>query len=97
MRILVGKASALYSSLLSATFCMAPFFMRQLYISHILPLLEFGSTVWNTEYLEDLRLLKSVQKSWTKKNEGFGEVSYWLRLQTLDLHSVRGSFLELTC
>ena len=94
VRILVGKASALSSSLLSATLCRAPSFMRQLYISHIRPLLEFGSTVWNTGYLEDLRLLESVQRRWTKKIEGFSDLSYWQRLRTLDLYSVRGRLLR---
>ena len=93
-KILVGKASALSSSLLFATLCRASSFMRQLYISHIRPLLEFGSTVWNTEYLEDLRLLESVQRRWTKKIEGFSDLSYWQRLQTLDLYSVRGRLLR---
>ena len=75
----------LLSSLLLFVGLRAPSFMRQLYISHICPLLEFGSTVWNTGYLEDLRLLESVQRRWAKKIEGFSDLSYWQRLQTLNL------------
>ena len=59
----VSKAAAgSANTLLKSTLCRSPDFMVTLLITHIRPLLEFGSTVWNTGYITDLKLLESVQR-----------------------------------
>ena len=68
--------------------------MMSLYKTHIRPLLEFGSTVWNTGYCGDLRLLESVQRRWTKQVRGLSELTYANRLKTLNLYSVQGRLLR---
>ena len=57
----VSKAAGLANNLLKSTLCRSPEFMVTLLTTHIRPLLEFGSTVWNTGYTTDLKLLESVQ------------------------------------
>ena len=63
-------------------------------ISHIRPLLEFGSCVWNLEYISDMKLLKNVQRRWTKRINGFENLTYSQRLKDLDLFSVDGRLLR---
>lgn len=48
--------------------------------------MEFGSTVWNTGYLGDLRLLESVQRHWTKHIDGLADLSCTGRLKALNLY-----------
>ena len=53
----VGRAGLLMGDLLRSTVCRAKEFT-----SHIRPLLDYCSCVWNVGYLADLRRLESVQK-----------------------------------
>ena len=60
-----------------------------------LPLdLDFCSTVWNTGYAGDIRLLENVQRRWTKKVHGLETKSYADRLKELGLFSVQGCLLR---
>ena len=83
--ITVKKAAGLANNLLKSTLCRNKDFLITLFKTHIRPLLEFGSTVWNTGYSGDLRLLESTQQRWTKHISGLSELSYADRLQNLNL------------
>ena len=50
IRFIVGEISGMSVNLLNLTFCRSRELMLTLYISHIRPLLEFGSCVWNLGY-----------------------------------------------
>ena len=91
---LVSKAAGLAHSFIKSTLCRSPSFMTKLFITHIRPLLEFASPVWNTGYITDLTLLESVQRRWTKLITGCEGMSYEQRLKTLDLYSVKGRLLR---
>lgn len=94
IRSVASKAAGLANNLLRSTLCRSPHFMVTLFISHIRPLLEFGSVVWNTGYITDLKLLESVQRRWTKRIQGLENMSYAQRLVVLDLFSVKGRLLR---
>jgi len=68
--------------------------MLFLWTTHIRPLLEYGSCVWNTGYLTDLALLERVQRRWTKKISGLENLCYSERLNSLNLYSVQGRLLR---
>lgn len=78
----VSKAARLSYSFLKSTLCRSPSFMVKLFITHVRPLLEFASPVWNTGYITDLSLLESVQRRWTKLITGCETMSYDQRLKT---------------
>ena len=90
IQVTINKASSLAYNLLKSTLCRTPNFMVTLYKTHIRPIIEFGSTVWNTGYIGDVKALESVQRRWTKKISGFSDVPYSERLSTLNLYSVYG-------
>ena len=94
IRCTVNKASALCANILRSTLCRDLEFMMPIFIAHIRPSIEFGSTVWNTGYLGDLKLLESVQRGWTKKIWGLEDMSYECRLRHLNLFSVKGRLLR---
>ena len=64
--------------------------MMFLFVSHIRPILDYCSCVWNVGFMGDCRLMESVQRCRTKKIEGFWDLSFPERLQRLDLFSVKG-------
>ena len=68
--------------------------MCNVYITHIRPLLEFASPVWNTGFVGDSKLLESVQRRWTKRIDGMWEMGYGDRLACLGLYSARGRLLR---
>ena len=91
---IVSKAAGVASTLLRGTLCRHPDFMRTIFISHVRPLLEFASPVWNTGYIGDARLLESVQRRWTKQVDGLQSLTYHERLVSLSLFSVWGRLLR---
>ena len=88
------KAGAAAHSLLKGTVCREPDFMVHILKTHIRPVLEYASTVWNTGYLQDIRKLESVQRLWTRQIRGLEEEEYGTRLRELDLYSVKGRLLR---
>ena len=93
-RSVVHKASGLAQSFLRSTVCRSREFMLFLLITHLRPVLEYGSCVWNTGYLEDLRTLENVQRRWTKQIEGLSTLSYADRLRSLNLYSCQGRLMR---
>ena len=94
IRSLVSRAAGQSYSLLKSTMCRSPSFMVKLFVTHVRPILEFASPVWNTGYVMDLSLLESVQRRWTKHITGCEGMTYDQRLRTLDLYSVKGRLLR---
>ena len=68
--------------------------MLFLLTSHIRPILEYCSCVWNTGYVQDVRLLERVQRRWTRHIDGMTGLSYGERLRALNLYSVQGRLLR---
>ena len=88
------KAAGLCQSFLKATVCRSPDFMLFFFTTHVRPIIEYASCIWNTGYVEDVRKLERVQRRWTKQVEGMGELPYSERLKQLNLYSVQGRLLR---
>ena len=86
----IRKSSGLANQLLRSTVCRSPNFMITLFISHIRPILDYCSTVWNLGYLGDVRKLESVQRRWTANVSGLEGLDYPTRLRRLNLFSIKG-------
>jgi len=91
---IVRKASGLLNQLLRSTVCRTPEFMVTLWVSHIRPLLDFASPVWNVGYLGDLAKMEALQRRWTREVRGLAGVEYPHRLRRLGLFSVKGRLLR---
>lgn len=89
-----SKASGIACSILRGTLCREPAFMREVFITHIRPIIEWSSTVWFTGYVGDSKKLESVQRRWTKRVKGFDDLTYDQRLKELDLYSIKGRLLR---
>ena len=94
INIVVGKAGSLMGELLRGTVCRDREFMVALFVSHVRPLLDYCSTVWNVGYLADVRRLESVQRRWTKQIAGLGHMEYGDRLRALGMFSVSGRLMR---
>ena len=88
------KANGLAQNLLRSTLNRSEGFMKILFTSHIRPLLEFSSSLWNTGFAHDLTVLESVQRRWTKQINGLQDISYHDRLKHLSLYSTKGRLLR---
>ena len=94
IRNVAHKAGGLAESLLKSTVCRSPQFMLSLLTTHIRPIMEYCSCIWNTGYVQDLRLLERVQRRWTRHIDGMTGLNYGERLAALDLYSVQGRLLR---
>ena len=70
--------------------------MITLYISHIRPLLEFGTCVWNLEYTSDIKLLENVHWQWTKRVDGFEYLTCSQKLIDIICFRLRENYWKLT-
>ena len=86
----VGKAAGMMSNLLRSTVCRSAQFMMSVYVTHVRPIIEYCSCVWNVGYLGDVRRLESVQRRWTREVDGMALLEYKDRLRKLDLFSIYG-------
>ncbi|XP_043213164.1 uncharacterized protein LOC122377286 [Amphibalanus amphitrite] len=68
--------------------------MTHVFVTHIRPIIEYASTVWNTGYIEDVRRLEAVQRLWTRHIKGLEHKTYEERLKVLDLYSIKGRLLR---
>ena len=71
----VCRASGLANSLLRSTVSRSKDFMMTLFVSHIRPLLDYCSCVWNLGYEGNIRKLEGVQRRWTKQVTGMWDMS----------------------
>ena len=94
IRSAVHKAGGLAQNFLKSTVCRKPEFMLFLLTTHIRPIIEYCSCIWNTGYLGDLKLLESVQRRWTKQIENVRNLEYGDRLRALNLYSVQGRLIR---
>ena len=62
----VTSVNALTTNLLMCTICREPDFLVNLYLTHVRPLNDYASQIWNRVYSGDLKLLESVQRRWTR-------------------------------
>ena len=88
------KAAALSQNVLKSTVCRSPEFLMPIFSSHIRPLIEYCSCVWNSGYVGDVRMLEAVQRHWTKQIVGMRTMEYGERLKTLNQYSVQGRLLR---
>ena len=91
---LVRKAAGLSSSLLRTTVNRSPEFMITIFITHIKPIMDFYSTVWNVGYARDLAFLEGVQRKWTKNIDGMQDLSYGESSKFLNVFSIEARLLH---
>ena len=89
-----AKAAGVAHNFLKSTRCRSPDFMMHILKSHIRPILEYASPVWNSGYIQDLKRLEAVQRMWTRNILRLREREYGERLKELDLFSVQGRLLR---
>ena len=94
VRSVVGKAGGMIGNLLRSTICRSEEFMFTLFVTHIRPIIDYCSTVWNVGYLEDMRKLESLQRRWTREVSGMRGLEYVVRLRNMRLYSVAGRLLR---
>ena len=70
----VAMLNGLTNNFLTCTLCRDSEFLMNLYISHIRPHLEYGSSLWNLGYLGDSRLIERVQRRWTREVAGLSDL-----------------------
>ena len=83
------------NQVLGATACREADFMLSLFVSHIRPLLDFGSVLWNVGYVGDIMKLERVQRRWTREINGMNGLAYGTRLRRLGLFSIYGRLLRV--
>ena len=94
MTSVANKALGISGNIIRGTICRTPEFMKNIFVAHVRPLLDFCSPVWNTGFIGDIKSLEAVQRRWTKKIVGFSDLPYSDRLRRLSLFSIWGRLLR---
>ena len=70
-----ATVNKLVKNLLSRTDSRNSDFLLNIFNMHMRPLLAYGSQVWNTGYLEDLKMLKRIQRRLTREIDSMGDLN----------------------
>ena len=62
--------------------------MMTLFKTMVAPHLEYCCQLWSPNLLKDIRRLEAVQRSFTARISGLDQLSYWERLEYLNLYSL---------
>ena len=62
--------------------------MLQLFKSMVIPIAEYGCQLWSPMSIGQIRKIEGLQRSFTHRIEGMGNINYWERLQELQLYSL---------
>ena len=68
--------------------------MITLFTTHIRPIIDYCSCVWNTGYIQDIHILEAIQRRWTKHVTNLGDMDYGQHLKSLGLLSIQGCLLR---
>lgn len=79
VNLVVCRVSSMTSNLLRYTVCRSSELMFSFWVSHIPPLLKYGSCVSNVKHLRDARRLESLQRRSTKEDHGTSETEYFFQ------------------
>ena len=90
----IGKAGAMINNPLRSTVYCSVECMLTLYVSHIRPIVENGSCVWNVGYLEDELRLERFQRKLTREIEDLTGLDCVSRLKKIGLYSIKGRLLR---
>ena len=85
---MVAKAYQRSSMILRCFVSREPKLLYRAFTSYIRPILEYCSPVWSPIYKTDIRLIESVQRSFTRKLSGFVHIPYEERLRILGAESL---------
>ena len=88
------NAGGLAQNPLRSTVCRSPDFMATLFASHVRPIIDYCSSVWNVGYIQDIQIIEAIQRRWTKRVTGLGDMDYGQRLKSLRLFSIQGRLLK---
>ena len=62
--------------------------MMMLFKSLVIPIIEYGSIIWNPYKKCDINQIEAVQRSFTSKLEGLEDKNYHQRLKSLNIYSL---------
>lgn len=82
---IVSKALRCVSLIFRSFISKHPTLLVRAYLVYIRPLLEYATPVFNPFYLKDIRLIESVQRSFSRRIPGLGNLPYSERLKRLNL------------
>lgn len=68
-------------------------FMLSIFESHIRPLIDYGYFVWNSGYVDDSKVLESIQNLWTR-NVMDWRLGLWSQTEKVGFVSVKGRLLR---
>ena len=87
--IIVQAAKKMSRWVLSVFYSRECYVMKQMFKVMVRSRLEYCCVLWNPHKLEDIRLLESVQRSFTYRIAGMKGFDYWERLSKLKIMSLQ--------
>jgi hypothetical protein len=84
----VLKANSIVGQINRSFTYLSPKLFRQLYISFVRPIIEYGQTIWCPRLRKYVNLIENVQRRATKLIDGYKLLTYSERLEKLELPSL---------
>lgn len=87
-RHVLRKASMVSNMIFRNFKCRNPMFLKRMYLSLVRPQAEYGTPIWSPSLIKNIDLIEKIQRRYTKKIPGLGNLTYKQRLETLKFDSL---------
>ena len=87
-RAVASKANSIAGAILHIFLNSSPKLLWPAFQSFVLPILMYGSSLWNPTLVKDTQCIERVQRRFTKRLRGFSALSYADRQKELGAHTL---------
>ena len=88
LKVKIAKCTKMCGYILRTFVTREPGPMMSLFKSLVIPIMDYGSVIWNPYKRKDIQAIEQIQRNFTKRINSLSEDSYYERLKHLKIYSM---------
>ena len=88
LKVKIAKCNKMSGYILRTFRTREPEPMMSLFKALVIPIMDYGSIIWNPSKKKDILAIEKIQKNFTKRLEGYQDFNYYQRLKCLKMYSM---------
>ena len=88
LKVKIAKCNKMCGYIFRTFISREPGPMMSLFKSLVIPIMDYGSVIWNPSKRKDIEAIEKIQRNFTKRLCGLSEMNYYERLKYLNIYSM---------
>ena len=88
IKVKIAKCNKMCGYILRTFITREPEPMMTLFKSLVIPIMDYGSIIWNPSKRKDTQAIEKIQRNFTKRIKDLSDLSYYQRLKCLNIYSM---------